>query len=340
MQYPAFWQRRGLRSWLLWPLSLMTCLIARRRRAAAEYQAKALLDECPVIVIGNLTVGGTGKTPVLIALAQALMARGLKVGVISRGYGVKIGIEPRDVGEASGPDDVGDEPWLIQRTLNVPVVVHPDRLRAARQLLARYPKMDVILSDDGLQHHALPRSVEIVVIDGERRLGNRFCLPAGPLREPASTLELIDFIIVNGEVFAGNQWGVHFELTAFRDLLDQHTISRDDFVHRFGTERVIALAGIGHPEKFFNSLRQWGLHPETYALADHQNVPPALMRTLRRAQVPIVMTEKDAVKWEQNRPSWHRQPGMVFAATGRIELPVALVHAILAKLPPRMGEKC
>ncbi|WP_298220226.1 tetraacyldisaccharide 4'-kinase [Halothiobacillus sp.] len=335
MWYPDFWQRRGLRSWLLWPLSLVTCMVARRRRAAAARGAEGLQDGCPVVVIGNITVGGTGKTPVLIALASTLAEHGRRVGVISRGYGAKIGIEPRDVSEAAGPDAVGDEPWLIHHTLNVPVFVHPDRLRAALQLRARHPEVDVILSDDGLQHHALPREVEIVVIDGVRRLGNRLCLPAGPLRESAKTLDDVDFVIVNGEQFSDDQWAVHFELTILRDLFDQSTLGMDDFILSFGGQPVVALAGIGHPEKFFTALRDRGLSLETYALDDHQPVPPALIHYLRRVGSPIVMTEKDAVKWQQNRPSWHDRPGQVFAVIGQIRLPDELVRAILDKLQPQ-----
>ncbi|OZB75008.1 MAG: tetraacyldisaccharide 4'-kinase [Halothiobacillus sp. 14-55-98] len=335
MRYPDFWQRRGLRSWLLWPLSLVTCMVARSRRAAAERGEARLQDGCPVVVIGNITVGGTGKTPVLIALARALAEHGRRVGVISRGYGARIGIEPRDVSEATGPDAVGDEPWLIHHALNVPVFVHPDRVRAAEQLRARHPEVDVILSDDGLQHHALPREVEIVVIDGVRRLGNRLCLPAGPLRESAKTLDDVDFVIVNGEQFSDDQWAVQFELTRVRDLFDQSIQSVDDFILGLGDQTVVALAGIGHPEKFFTALRDRGLSLETYALEDHQPVPPALLHYLRRVGSPIVMTEKDAVKWQQNRLPWHVRPGQVFAVIGQIRLPDELVRAILDKLPPR-----
>jgi tetraacyldisaccharide 4'-kinase len=310
-------------------------MVARRRRAAAERGEARLQDGCPVVIIGNITVGGTGKTPVLIALARALAEHGRRVGVISRGYGARIGIEPRDVSEATGPDAVGDEPWLIHHALNVPVFVHPDRARAAEQLRARHPEVDVILSDDGLQHHALPREVEIVVIDGVRRLGNRLCLPAGPLRESAKTLDDVDFVVVNGEQFSDDQWAVQFELTRVRDLFDQSIQSVDDFILGLDGQPVVALAGIGHPEKFFTALRDQGLSLETYALEDHQPVPSALLHYLRRVASPIVMTEKDAVKWQQNRPPWHVRPGQVFAVIGQIRLPDELVRAILDKLPPQ-----
>ncbi|OZB80675.1 MAG: tetraacyldisaccharide 4'-kinase, partial [Halothiobacillus sp. 13-55-253] len=180
-----------------------------------------------------------------------------------------------------------------------------------------------------------PREVEIVVIDGVRRLGNRLCLPAGPLRESAKTLDDVDFVIVNGEQFSDDQWAVQFELTRVRDLFDQCIQSVDDFILGLGDQSVVALAGIGHPEKFFTALRDRGLSLETYALEDHQPVPPALLHYLRRVGSPIVMTEKDAVKWQQNRLPWHVRPGQVFAVIGQIRLPDELVRAILDKLPPR-----
>ncbi|OYV45926.1 MAG: tetraacyldisaccharide 4'-kinase, partial [Halothiobacillus sp. 20-53-49] len=139
MRYPDFWQHRGVPSWLLWPLSLITCAWAKSSRKKGQNPAANLATDCPIIVVGNITVGGTGKTPVLIALAQALTLRGKKVGIISRGYGAKIGVEPRDVAESASASLVGDEPWLMYQRLGLPVVVHPDRVRAASQLRARYP---------------------------------------------------------------------------------------------------------------------------------------------------------------------------------------------------------
>jgi tetraacyldisaccharide 4'-kinase len=302
----------------------------------------AIATDCPVIVIGNITVGGTGKTPVLIALAHALTLRGKKVGIISRGYGAKIGVEPRDVAESASAKMVGDEPWLIHQRLGLPVVVHPDRVRAASQLRARYPEVDVILSDDGLQHHKLARSIELVVIDGVRGLGNQFCLPAGPLREPMSALSKMDFVLVNGAQAdfptPPKHWPVAFELREICDLHDETRYTIAEFIEQFlpaSEGRVTALAAIGNPERFFDALRALGLKLDTYPLADHRPVPPALMAHLRQLSQPLLMTEKDAVKWRERKPAWHTQAGQVFAVCGHISLSSALVDSILTLLNAR-----
>lgn len=340
MRYPAFWQRRGLRSLLLWPFSLMVCAVAaRRRRRAAAGQGVGVLPP-PVLVVGNLTVGGTGKTPVLIALAQALQAAGVSVGVVSRGYGVRIGVEPRDVSEAHSAAEVGDEPWLIHQATGAPVLVHPDRLRAGATLCSRYPEIQLILSDDGLQHHALPRRWNWIVLDARRGLGNRFCLPAGPLREPASVLGIAEVVLVNGakDLAAAQALGgvcavpIEFVLTGMKDLYTGAMLPIDEFLAGFGTAPVIALAAIGNPQSFFSALTALGLTVEPYALADHAPVPTGLLHHLRRREQVVVMTEKDAAKWVAQRPSWHHQPGQVFAACGRIDIPSALVASLVAEL--------
>ncbi|WP_407275139.1 tetraacyldisaccharide 4'-kinase [Halothiobacillus sp. DCM-1] len=341
MRYPAFWQRRGLRSLLLWPLSLLVCVIAVRRRVRASARQREIELPRPVLVVGNLTVGGTGKTPVLIALAQALQAEGVAVGVVSRGYGARIGVEPRDVAEAASAAEVGDEPWLIHEATGVPVVVHPDRLRAAALLCARYPEIRLVLSDDGLQHHALPRRWNWVVLDARRGLGNRFCLPAGPLREPASGLDRAAVVLVNGapDLASARALGgdraqpVQFVLTGMKDLYTGRVWPLDEFLAGPGAEPLIALAAIGHPERFFAALTALGLTLETYALADHAPVPTGLRHHLRRSGQVVVMTEKDAAKWIVQRPGWHNQPGQVFAACGRIDLPAGLVASLIAELP-------
>ncbi|MGC8696988.1 MAG: tetraacyldisaccharide 4'-kinase [Halothiobacillus sp.] len=344
MRYPTFWQHRGVLSILLWPFSLITCRWAKSRRLKAQNRTGALATDCPVIVIGNITVGGTGKTPVLIALAQALTLRGKKVGIISRGYGAKIGVEPRDVAESLSVQMVGDEPWLIYQRLGLPVVVHPDRVRAASQLRARYPEVDVLLSDDGLQHYALVRAIELVVIDGVRGLGNQFCLPAGPLREPMSTLSKRDFVLINGAPpnlsapMPANYWPVAFELYEICDLHDDTRYTIDEFIAQVLPAcegRAAALAAIGNPARFFDALRSLGLKLETYPLADHQPVPAELLVHLGRLAQPLLMTEKDAVKWRERKPAWHTQPGQVFAVCGHIPLSPALVDSVLALLDAR-----
>jgi tetraacyldisaccharide 4'-kinase len=345
MRYPDFWQRRAIRSLFLSPLAALVCWIAKRRRSRAAKGAGVVNIDRPVFVIGNLTVGGTGKTPILIALARILTEHGYAVGIISRGYGVRIGVEPRDVAEATGASDVGDEPWLIYQKLALPVMVHPDRVRAAQQLRARYPEVDLILSDDGLQHHRLGRAFQMAVIDGTRRFGNGFCVPAGPLREPLSARAAMDFIVVNGTPFEPGQLSARFEMTTVHDLYDEQTQSLDEFISLHQGQTIQALAGIGNPSRFFDALRDRGLVIKRYPLDDHQPIPRGLLVHLRRSGLPVLMTEKDAVKWRQNQPLWHNQPGQIFAVSGRMILDEALIDAVLTRLaayrtgyPPAMGK--
>lgn len=333
MRYPDFWQRRGLRSLLLRPWSALVCRIARRRRLKAQQGLGVVDVGCPVMVIGNLTVGGTGKTPILMALARYLTDAGYSIGILSRGYGVRIGVEPRDVAEAPSPRAVGDEPWLIHQALGLPVMVHPDRVRAAQQLLARYPEVDLILSDDGLQHHRLGRTLQMVVVDGSRRFGNALCLPAGPLREPLSALDTADFIVVNGAPFAAGQWSAHFRLTVVRDLYDQQCYPVAEFAQQCAGQTVHALAGIGHPARFFDALRAEGFTLRPYPLDDHQPTPSGLMGHLRRSGGVVLMTEKDAVKWLNRPPVWHNRAGQAFVVLGEMVLDEPLMKAVQAALP-------
>lgn len=332
MRYPEFWQRKAIRCFFLLPFALLVCWIARRRRRRAARGKGVFSVDRSVFVIGNLTVGGTGKTPILIALARLLTERGYRVGVISRGYGVQIGVEPRDVTEAQGAADVGDEPWLIHERTGLPVMVHPDRVRAAQQLRARYPEVELILSDDGLQHHRLGRAIQMAVIDGDRRFGNGFCLPAGPLREPLSALSDMDFVVVNGATFAPGQWSARFVLTSVQDLYDGQEYPLADFLNAHQGDTLQALAGIGHPERFFDALQSHGARIKRFPLDDHQPTPPGLLSYLRRSGMPVVMTDKDAVKWRQNKPAWHNQPGQVFAVSGSMLLGEGLIEAIMSRL--------
>ncbi|MFN2381356.1 MAG: tetraacyldisaccharide 4'-kinase [Guyparkeria sp.] len=331
MRYPGFWQRRGLLARLLWPLGRLVCALAdrRRRREASHY------PECPVIVVGNLTVGGTGKTPVVIALVEALRAAGYTPGVISRGFGVKVGIEPVDLAEAVDPSSCGDEPWLIHRRIGVPVMVHPYRREAARQIRARYPEIDVIVSDDGLQHHRLARTIEWVVIDGQRGLGNGWCLPAGPLRESADVMGEVDAVLVNGaepECFGAGArgapaWRVDFEPQVLLDLFDRTERPITELVD----QEVIALAGIGNPARFFGMIEAQGGLVEAHALDDHAAPTRSQARAWLADGRPVVMTEKDAVKW----PEPPTGVGQVLVVCGGIELPATLLEQTLEKLKPR-----
>ncbi len=243
----------------------------------------------PVIVVGNLTVGGTGKTPLVIALVDALRARGFRPGVISRGYGGGDGA-PRLLDAGGDAALAGDEPVLIREATGVPVAVGRDRATAARLLLAHHD-CDVLVADDGLQHYPLFRDVEICVIDGERRFGNGRLLPAGPLREPLSRLASVDFRVCNGgaaesgeiPMTLGGDVAVSLENSALHAPL-----------HDFAGKRVHAVAGIGNPARFFAKLRDAGIDVVAHAFPDHH---PYVAADLDFGDgLPVLMTAKDAVK--------------------------------------------
>ncbi len=295
------WQRRGLLAWLLWPLSLLFGAVAALRRLAFRrgwlaVQAAAV----PVVVVGNVTVGGTGKTPTVIALVEALRAAGYTPGVISRGYGARI-TAPRAVTPGSPAAEVGDEPRLIAQRTGAPVWVCRDRPAAARALCEAHPQVDVILSDDGLQHYRLARQVELVVFD-HRLGGNGFLLPAGPLREPL--LRRRDATLINNPYsHALPPWPHTYALSLAPGLawrLNQPDERRE--LSAFAPLQVLAAAGIGAPERFFALLRAAGLTPATLPLPDHYayaDNPFVLVNA-----DAILITEKDAVKcadWDDAR---------------------------------------
>jgi tetraacyldisaccharide 4'-kinase len=238
----------------------------------------------PVIVVGNLSVGGTGKTPLVIAVAEKLMSEGIKVAVISRGFKAKSQIFPLEVGPDDKAELVGDEPLLMARQLNCPVIIAPKRLAAIRYLKEHY-RPDIIISDDGLQHYAMPRKIEIAVLDGKRMLGNGYCLPAGPLREPEARLRDVDMVVVNGASHSN-----YFQMTMVPQPLVSMTGQRSISEFR----RTYAVAGIGNPERFYDTLSEYGLkfHKENYP--DHYSFSQDDFD--KSGQNAIVMTEKDAVK--------------------------------------------
>jgi tetraacyldisaccharide 4'-kinase len=279
---------------LLTPLAALYTVIAARRRASTAPQSVGV----PVIVVGNISVGGTGKTPVVQWLVQQLADLGLRPGVISRGYGGRLGKSPVRVTATQGPADVGDEPCLIAASTGVPVVIGHDRVAAAR-LLCDQANVNVIVADDGLQHYRLHRDIEICVVDGTRGLGNGTCLPAGPLREPPARLAEVDFILVNGgdwqpPMAAADTAWARFELRvgALRRLGDGQPAGE---LTALAGQRAHALAGIGRPARFFEMLTRHGLKVEAQAFPDHHAYTAADFATLR-ADTPILMTEKDAVK--------------------------------------------
>ncbi|CUB00553.1 tetraacyldisaccharide 4'-kinase [Thiomonas bhubaneswarensis] len=298
--WPGWWLRRGLLSWTLSPLSLLFAGLTALRRAL--YRAGVLRSQAagvPVVVVGNLTVGGAGKTPLIAALAQGLQQAGWRPGIVSRGYGRRVagGDAPIQVEAHSDPALCGDEPVLLARLTGCPVVVGRRRAQAAQALRAARPEVDVILSDDGLQHLALARDIELVVVD-QRLWGNGFLLPAGPLREsPARSRDAtLGPEAVLRRIDGG---GRHFALQRgpgdFTHLSSGLSLSPPQFVERIGGQPLGAVAGIGHPAQFFDMLRALGLSPQTRALGDHQPLAADALDGFPPA-CPVLLTEKDAIK--------------------------------------------
>lgn len=280
---------------LLWPLHLLMRVLVALRRFL--YRIKLLGSGhpgIPVIVVGNITVGGTGKTPLVLWLVEFLQQQGWRPGIVSRGYGGKAAHYPSEVQSDSDATAVGDEPLLLKRTTGVPVVVDPVRLRAAKHL--RELGCDIVISDDGLQHYALQRDVEIVVLDAVRQLGNGWLLPAGPLRELPARLLRVNFTVGNGAAIPGlAQFAMQLQpqqcWPVNRRYAEQQNSART--LASFAGEAVHAVAGIGNPERFFASLRAAGLQVIGHGFADHHRYQPA---DLPWQDKPILMTEKDAVK--------------------------------------------
>jgi tetraacyldisaccharide 4'-kinase len=253
----------------------------------------------PVIVVGNLTVGGTGKTPLVIWLAGYLKALGYKPGVLARGYGGRARRWPQQVRRDSDPRTVGDEAIVIARRAQCPVAVGPER-RTSAAALVEHAGCDILISDDGLQHYALERDLEIAVVDGVRRFGNGRCLPAGPLREPVQRLRDVDMIVTYGVAGRGEFAMKYITTHALRVTRRDRSAELESFA----TEPVHAVAGIGHPDRFFASLRSRGLRIIPHAFSDHHRFRESDLDF--GDALPILMTEKDAVKCEAFAPaqSW------------------------------------
>lgn len=285
--------------WLLLPFSwIYSAVITCRRFLYAAGLLRSARVSVPVIIVGNITTGGTGKTPLTIWLAQQLSERGYKPGIICRGYRGMVGRNPVAATSDSDPAVVGDEAVMIANRSECPVVVHPDRVAAAR--LAIELGANVIVSDDGLQHYRLGRHFEIAVVDGARGFGNRQLLPAGPLREPVSRLNTIDQVLVQLEA-EGSQNLLHrssdrppveFRLAASAICSLDNSDIRD--IGDFAGTRAHAIAGIGNPERFFRLLEASGIDLIRHALPDHADITPQDLEF--DDDYDVLMTEKDAVK--------------------------------------------
>jgi tetraacyldisaccharide 4'-kinase len=283
------WYDGATPPWWLWPLSLTYGAVAGSRRYLyAKRLRRSVRVSAPVILVGNLSVGGTGKTPLVCWLVSRLAERGLRPGVVTRGYGGSLRTV-RLIGPSDEPDIVGDEPVLLARRTGVPVAVGRDRPAAAQLLVSA--GCDVVVSDDGLQHYALARDCEIVVIDGDRRFGNGRLLPAGPLREPPGRLAAADAIVVNGgRAMVDGALSMRLNAKNAVGLVGGAIKS----LAEFAGHSVHAVAGIGNPERFFNMLRSHGIEVIGHALADHARFQAADI--CFDDQRPVLMTEKDAVK--------------------------------------------
>lgn len=286
----SLWYGSHPLSFALLPLSaLFRTVVSVRRFAYRNGLLRSHKLPVPVIVVGNITVGGTGKTPLVIWLVEALRAAGHSPGVVSRGYGGDATAWPQAVSADSDPAEVGDEPVLIARRAACPVMVAPQRVAAARRLIADYA-CDVIVCDDGLQHYALRRDAEIAVIDGERRLGNGRCLPAGPLRETVARLRSVDLTVVNGAALAGE---CRMQLSgSVAQSLAAPLMERG--LGEWRGSRVHGVAGIGNPGRFFAHLRGQGLNVVEHPFPDHHRFQAEDLRF--GDDLPVIMTEKDAVK--------------------------------------------
>lgn len=265
--------------WLL-PLWPIVSLIVTYKRARFLNQPPAE-NVRPVVVVGNLSVGGTGKTPLIVYLVERARALGLHPGIVSRGYGGKAPCYPLQVNAQTPVAHCGDEPMLLHARLNCPVVVDPQRRRAAQALA---DQVDIIFSDDGLQHYAMARRAEIVVVDGKRRFGNGWLLPIGPLREPLDRLATVDVVLVNGDDFT-------VEPTALVNAKNGNVIGLDSFNGR----TLHAVAGIGNPERFYRTLQNLGIDVIEHSFADHHPFQASDFY-FAGSQDVVVMTEKDWVK--------------------------------------------
>jgi tetraacyldisaccharide 4'-kinase len=314
-----------------WSARMLAGVYSNAVAARAALYRRGLLRSthpgCPVVVVGNLIAGGSGKTPLTIAIVERLLAEGYAPGVASRGYGRERSSIARWVEATTETTLGGDEPVLIARRTGVPVRVDRDRVAAARALIE--VGCDIAVCDDGLQHYRLARDLEIEVIDGRRRYGNRRMLPAGPMREPPERGERCDFRVINlsgsdGEAGFG-EWPMHLRAQDAMPLRGHRSVP----LSAFAGQRVHAVAGIGDPERFFAMLRGLGIAVVPHAFPDHHRYRVEDLDFA--SELPVLMTEKDAVKCASFATDGH------YSVPIRAELPEALWVAVLDRLKHRAG---
>ena len=292
------WYGNGWQCVLFLPLSWFFSQVVKLRRFAyAQAWKKSKAYPVPVIVVGNISVGGSGKTPLVIWLVELLKQSGYRPAIISRGYGGKAANWPQQVRIDSDPVIVGDEAVLLARRCQCPIAVGPERCDAIEALL-EHTGCDVIVSDDGLQHYAMQRDIEIAVVDSIRRYGNRRLLPAGPLREPVARLENVDFIVSNGVARRG-EYAMLIKGIMARNLVTDKTQG----LERFSGQTVHAVCGIGNPDRFFAALKKFNITLIEHAYPDHY--PFSEYEVYFEDDLPILMTEKDAMKCQRFKNPQH-----------------------------------
>ncbi|MWN05552.1 tetraacyldisaccharide 4'-kinase [Gilliamella sp. Pas-s95] len=295
------WYGKNRLFWLFMPFSLLYGLIAFVRHSLYQLGIfKSWRSPVPIIVIGNLSVGGNGKTPLVVGLIESLKQKGLQVGVVSRGYGGKADSYPLILDNTTTTEQAGDEPVLIFQRTNVPVAVSPHRAEAVQALLKQY-ELDVILTDDGLQHYALSRDIEVVVVDGKRLFGNGWWMPAGPMRERKGRLKSVDLIIINGDSVnnLAQQYPNKTYTMQLTPLYAVNLLTKEKKALS-SLQNIYAIAGISNPKRFFNMLINMQTDVvKTVSFADHQKFTLPLLNNVASSEQTLLMTEKDAVKCRQ-----------------------------------------
>ena len=297
----AWYQPRASWTLLLWPLELLFVAIANYNKI--RHKKKQWQPPCPLLIVGNISIGGTGKSPLTIELIQILQAKGYKVGVVSRGYGAQRSDFPYQLKASDTAAQAPDEPLMIVQRTGVNLVIDPDRVRACQYLLANND-CDLILSDDGLQHYQMGRDIEIAVIDASRGLGNGHCLPVGPLRESSERLQSVDYVLLNGTGATSFSSSYQMQIVpcGWYRVKDNRYFSLEQFATKLqsvesGGAKIHAIAGIGNPQRFFDTLQQMGLDIIPHSFADHYQYRSVDI-SFDAADI-VCMTEKDAVKCSQ-----------------------------------------
>ena len=297
------WYRRGALAWLLWPASLVFAVLVFARRLLFRMGIlRSVHPGIPVIVVGNLSVGGSGKTPLVLWIAEFLKARGWSPAIVSRGYG-GAGGAPRAATVASEPDEVGDEPVVLARRSGCPVWIGAERVKVIDALRAQHPEIDVVVLDDGLQHYRLRRDLEIAVVD-PRGFGNGWLLPARPLREPPRRLRSVDAVVFHGAPKSETQGPSAFAMRLEGEVAHRMSDARErQPLQAWRGQAVHAVAGIGNPSRFFVHVGKLGPKVVPHPFPDHHRFAAGELEF--GDELPVLMTEKDAVKLRRHaRPNW------------------------------------